>query len=162
MKESAMVQATQLTVNPAEEMIRVGPLGIRFLVTGENPNGSVAVFELRVPAGEAIPAPAHSHDAYEETVYGLTGVLNWTVDGQRIEVGPGQALSIPRGVVHRFDNPGQTDATMLSVVSTAGVGPAYFREVGAVLAAGAGQPPDMARMIEIMRRHGLSPAAPGA
>ena len=50
-----MAQATQLTVNPAEEMIRVGPLGIRFLVTGENSNGSVAVFELRVLEGDRLP-----------------------------------------------------------------------------------------------------------
>jgi quercetin dioxygenase-like cupin family protein len=157
-----MAQATHLTVNPAEELIGVGPLGIRFLVTGDNSNGSAGVFELRVPAGEPIPAPAHSHDAYEETIYGLEGVLTWTVDGQRIAVGPGQALSIPRGAVHRFDNLGETDATMLIVVSPAGIGPAYFREVGAVLEAAGGGPPDRVRMMEIMRRYGLSPAAPGA
>ena len=156
-----MAQATQLTVNPAEEVIPVGPLRVRFLVTGEHANGSLAVFELRVPSGEPIPAPAHSHDTYEETIYGLEGVLTWTVDGQPIAVGPGQALSIPRGAVQRFDNLGETDATMLIVVSPAGIGPAYFREVGAVLAAAGDGPPDKARMMEIMRRHGLSPAPSG-
>ncbi len=48
-------------------------------------------------------APAHSHDRYEETVYGIDGVLTWTVDGKLIDVGPGQALCIPRGAVPRFD-----------------------------------------------------------
>ena len=95
--------AASHAVNPSEEMIRIGPLGIRFLVTGTDSNGSVAVFEITVPAGEKLPAPAHSHDTFEETIYGLQGVLTWTVDGTQVEVAPGQALCIPRGAVHRFD-----------------------------------------------------------
>jgi hypothetical protein len=35
-----------LTVNPSDETIRLGPLVARFLITGENATGSVAVFEL--------------------------------------------------------------------------------------------------------------------
>ena len=35
-------------------------------------------------------APAHSHDHYEETIYGVDGVLTWTVDGKQIDVGPGR------------------------------------------------------------------------
>jgi quercetin dioxygenase-like cupin family protein len=54
-------------------------------------------------------APAHSHAHYEETVYGIDGVLTWTVDGKLIDVVPGQALCIPRGAVHRFDNNGTED-----------------------------------------------------
>jgi len=54
-------------------------------------------------------APAHSHDHYEETIYGIEGVLTWTVDGRLIDLGPGQALCIPRGAVHRFDNNGTED-----------------------------------------------------
>jgi quercetin dioxygenase-like cupin family protein len=120
------------------------------------------VFECIVPAGEKLRAPAHSHDAYEETVYGLRGVLTWTVDGRPIAVAPGQALCIPRGAVHRFDNLGQEDATALIIASPAVIGPEYFREVAAAMAAAAGGPPDHARMADIMHRHGLTPALPGA
>jgi hypothetical protein len=42
------------------------------------------VFELTVPAGQRLPAPAHSHDHYEETIYGIDGALTWTVDGRQI------------------------------------------------------------------------------
>ena len=86
-------------VNPSEETIHMGPtgIGIRFLLTREDTNGSMSVFEVRVPAGQKIPAPAHKNDAYEEVLYGIDGVLTWTVDGTPIEVGPGQALCIPRG-----------------------------------------------------------------
>jgi len=39
-------QTTNVTVNRGDETIRVGPLSVRFLITGENANGSVAAFEL--------------------------------------------------------------------------------------------------------------------
>jgi quercetin dioxygenase-like cupin family protein len=150
----------ELTINPADETIRLGPLAVRFLITGENSNGSVAVFDLFVPAAQRLAAPAHSHDHYEETIYGIEGVLTWTVDGKKIEVGPGQALCIPRGAVHRFDNNGDQDAKALCVITPAAIGPQYFRESAEVINAAVGGPPDRAKMIEIMLRHGLTPAPP--
>ena len=50
----------------------MGEVAIRFLVEGEQSGGSVAVFEFDVPAGAKVPV-AHSHDGYEETIYGLDG-----------------------------------------------------------------------------------------
>jgi quercetin dioxygenase-like cupin family protein len=145
-------------VNPSEETIRLGPLEIRFLVTGKNSNGSLACFELTVAGAARLMAPAHSHDHYEETIYGIAGALTWTVDGRPIEVGPGQALCIRRGAVHRFDNLQAQDAKCLCVITPAAIGPGYFREMAAVISAGG--PPDKEKMIEIMLRHGLTPAPP--
>ena len=147
-------------VNPSEETIRVGPIGIRFLLTGDDSNGSVSLFEFTVPAGHKLPAPAHMNDAYEEVLYGVEGVLTWTVDGSPIEVGPGQALCIPRGAVHRFDNFGSEDVKQLVVITPAIMGPAYFREAAEVIGAAAGGPPDRAKMMEVFRRHGMTLAAP--
>jgi quercetin dioxygenase-like cupin family protein len=153
-------QSINLGINPSEETIRLGPLGVRFLITGENSSGSIAAFELEVPAAQRLAAPAHSHDHYEETIYGIEGVLTWTVDGKRIDVGPGQALCIPRGAVHRFDNHGSQDVKALCAITPAAIGPQYFRESAEVINAAAGGPPDRTKMIEIMRRHGLTPAPP--
>jgi quercetin dioxygenase-like cupin family protein len=153
---------TAVSTNPADETIDFGPLAVRFLVTSHESTGSIAVFELTVGGSERLQAPAHSHDHYEETIYGLSGVLTWTVEGRPIEVGPGQALCIPRGAVHRFDNLGTLDAKALCVVTPAAIGPEYFREMRAVMQAAAGGPPDRARIAEIMRRHGLTPAPPPA
>ncbi len=147
-------------INPADETIRIGPLVVRFLLTGEQSNGSAAVFELTVPGVQRLAVPAHSHDHYEETIYGLEGAITWTVDGKPIEVGPGQALCIPRGAVHRFDNNGSQDAKSLCVISPAVLGPEYFRESAEVVNATAGGPPDRAKMAEIMRRYGLTMVAP--
>ncbi len=145
-----------MTTGTREE-IRVGPMTIRFLLEGRESGGAVAVFEFDVPAGARLPA-AHSHDGYEETVYGLRGSVTWTLDGETIEIGPGEVLCIPRGTVHRFDNTGDDDATVLAVVTPGILGPGYFRDLEALIAGSAGGPPDPAAIGEIMRRHGLTPA----
>jgi len=147
-------------VNPSEETIKIGPVGIRFLLTGDDSNGNVSVFEVLVPAGQKLAAPAHRNDAYEEILYGIEGVLTWTVDGTPIGVGPGQALCIPRGAVHRFDNFGSEDVKQLAVISPAVMGPAYFREAAEIIGAAAGGPPDRAKMTEVFRRHGMTVAPP--
>jgi quercetin dioxygenase-like cupin family protein len=155
-------RVTDPRVNPADETIGTTGLTVRFLLTGDVSNGGVAAFELAVPAAQRLPAPAHSHDHYEETIYGVDGVLTWTVDGKPVDVGSGQMLCIRRGAVHRFDNNGSVDAKALCVITPAAIGPEYFREVFAVLNAAAGGPPDKSKMMEIMRRHGLTPAPPQA
>lgn len=155
-------QTTRMDIktSPADETIRLGPLVVRFLVTAENSSGSVAAFELLFPAAQRLAAPAHSHNHYEETIYGIEGVLTWTVHGKPIDVGPGQALCIPRGAVHRFDNNGAVDVKALCVITPAAIGPEFFHEAAEVINAAAGGPPDKTKMIEIMLRHGLTPAPP--
>jgi len=155
-----MMPTSVPTINPASDVFALGPITVRFLVTGEHSTGSVAAFEVAVAGQQRLQAPAHSHDHYEETIYGLHGTLTWTVDGQPIDVGPGQALCIPRGAVHRFDNLGEAEAKVLCVVSPAAIGPQYFRDVAEVMKASTGGPPDPVRMGEVMRRHGLTPAIP--
>ena len=145
-----------MLANTTDE-IRIGQIPIRFLLDGEASGGSVAVFEFDVPAGARVPA-AHSHDGYEETLYGLEGVLTWTVDGRQTDVGPGDVLCIPRGVVHRFDNDHADDAKTLAIVSPGVLGPDYFRQCAAIVQAAGGDPPDLAALADVMRRHGLTPA----
>ena len=140
------------------EEIRVGQMAIRFLVEGEASGGSVAVFEFDVPAGAKVPIP-HSHDGYEETIYGLEGVLTWTIEGNPTEVGPGEALCIRRGVVHHFDNTDDVDAKALAIVTPGVLSPDYFHELAAIVQAAAGGPPDLAAIAAVMRRHGLTPAS---
>jgi quercetin dioxygenase-like cupin family protein len=139
------------------EVISVGAMRVRFLVEAADSNGTATVFEVDVPANAQMPAP-HSHDAFEETVYGLSGVTTYTVDGRSVPIGPGDALCIPRGAVHGFENRGDADARLLAIATPGVFGKAYFLDVGEVLAAPG--PPDRARIGEVMRRHGLTPAAP--
>jgi quercetin dioxygenase-like cupin family protein len=155
-KRKVIMPPRTAATNPSEEIIQIGPIRIRFLLTGDDTGGTVSVFEIVIPGGQKLLAPAHKNDAYEETLYGIEGVLTWTVDGAPIDVGPGQALCIPRGAVHRFDNLGGADAKQLVVITPAVMGPAYFRDVAEAFAAGG--PPDRAKMIEVFRRHGMTVA----
>ena len=114
------------------------------------------MFEFDVAAQAKLPM-AHSHDGYEETIYGLEGMLTFTVDGKRTEIGPGDVLCIPRGAVHRFDNLGSARTKMLAILTPGILGPDFFREIAALLA-GASGPPDPSSIAKVMRRHGLTPA----
>jgi quercetin dioxygenase-like cupin family protein len=147
-----------MPMTSASTEIQVGALGVRFLVEAADSNGSASVFECFVPAGSRMPVP-HSHDAFEETIYGLEGVTTWTIDGETAEIAAGEAVCIPRGVVHGFDNRGTEDAKFLAIASPGLMTPDYFREIHDVLASAAG-PPDPAKIAEVMRRHGLTPAPP--
>jgi quercetin dioxygenase-like cupin family protein len=152
----------QSRLNPADETLQVGPTTIRFLLTGEDTGGSNAVFEFMVPAGKRLLAPAHSHDHYDETVYGVDGVITFTVDGVAIDVGPGQAVCVPRGAVHRFDNNGSADFKGLCVITPGLLGPAFFREAAAIFAEATQGPPDREKLMSLMRRNGITPALPPA
>ena len=144
---------------PSGELIRVGELAVRFLVEAVDSNESVTVFECLVPANARMPAP-HSHDGFEETVYGLEGTTTYTIAGEDVKLGAGRCVCIPRGTIHAFRNGGDTDAKFLAVASPGVFGPSYFLDIAEVLARSPGGPPDIQAMGEVMQRHGLSPAPP--
>ncbi len=141
------------------ETIAIGELGVCFLVEAGDSNGSASAFECCVPADSRMPAP-HSHDGFEETIYGLKGTTTWTIDGETVDIGPGEAVCVRRGQSHGFENHGDIDATFLAIATPALFGPDYFRELAEVLAASAGGPPNLTAIGEVMRRHGLTPAPP--
>lgn len=152
--------STRVAINASEEMIGVGAVAIRFLLTASDTGGSMSIFEMTVPAGRKIPAPAHRNDAYEETLYGIEGVLTWTIDGKPFAVGPGEAVCIPRGAVHRFDNFGSVAAKQLVVTAPGIMGPQYFHDAVDLIRASSGRPPDPDAMAAVFRRHGMTIAAP--
>ena len=143
--------------NSVARPIQVGALSVRFHVDPDQSGGTVSVFECVAPAKARMPAP-HSHDSFDETVFGLEGVTSFVVGRDRIALHAGESLFIRRQVIHGFDNAGDVDSRFLAIISPGLLGPRYFTEVADVLAGGG--PPDVAKIGEIMRRHGLTPAPP--
>ena len=141
-----------LLMKEPKEIVQVGALELRFLLDGDDTDQRLVVFEFSVPPGARVPAP-HYHEAVDEMVYGLAGSMTTTVAGQGRTLGAGDSCFIPRGVVHHHANLGTETATLLTVLTPAYIGPAYFRELGALLQAGG--PPDPARVQEIMAKCGL-------
>lgn len=140
---------------PAEQFIQVGQVEIRFFVDGSHSSGAFDAFEFMVPPAAKVPT-AHFHEAVDEFLYGIDGVLTLTIDGQRHELRKGERLFIPRGIVHHFINEHAGPARALSIWSPALIGPQFLRECATVI--NAGGPPDLAKIKAIMLAHGLIPA----
>ena len=138
------------------EDIRVGPIDLRFLQSKHETAGVLDMFEMTCPPKARMPVP-HYHESWDETIYGLSGVSTWRVDGRDIDLGPGETVFIKRGIVHGFTNRSDGPATCLCLLSPGVLGPQYFREIAALMAAGA---PDPAKMKETMLRNGLVPVVP--
>ena len=154
-----MLTEPRTTETTARTTIDLGGIEVRFLVEAEDSAGAATVFECSVGAGAMAPPP-HSHDGFDETVYGLEGVMRFMIDGATQDVGPGDSLCIRRGQVHQFTNQGSADGKFLSVATPGIFGPAYFEAIRDVLTAAAGGPPDVAALLDVMRAHGLTPARP--
>jgi uncharacterized cupin superfamily protein len=137
------------------EPIVVGELKINYLVDG-TASGGMGVFELTVPPESNVPPP-HSHSKNDECVYVLEGILRYSVDSVTRDLRPGDWMYSPKGSVHHFSNPSGVATRVLSILSP-DIGAQYFRDVGAVINAGA--QPDRARLLAVMSGYGLVPAAP--
>ena len=140
-----------------KENIRIGQLEINFLLEAADTNGALAMFEFMVPAKAKMPMP-HYHKDYDETVYGLDGIITFTVEGKTVDIGPGESCFIPRGAAHGFNNLKQADAKALAVATPALVGPDFFKEMAAIV--NAGGPPDVEKLKVVMTKHGLVAVKP--
>ena len=139
------------------ETIKAGQITIDFLLEAADTNGSAAMFEFTIPAGAKVPLP-HYHEHYDEAIYGLSGILTFTVDGKAIDIAPGEACFIRRGAVHGFDNTGDVEAKGLSVITPALLGPIFFKEVAEII--NVAGPPDLKKLGMVMSKHGLIPVLP--
>ena len=139
------------------ETIKAGQVTIEFLLEAADTNGSAAMFEFAVPAGAKVPMP-HYHEHFDETIYGLAGIMTFTVEGKAIDIAPGETCFIPRGAVHGFENLKNEDAKALAVVTPALLGPIFFKEVAEIV--NAGGLPDLEKLKLVMAKHGLIPAIP--
>jgi uncharacterized cupin superfamily protein len=74
------------------------------------------MFEYLIPVNARVPV-AHSHEAFDETIYGLDGATIATLEGRKVLVERGDVLFIPRGSVHLIENRAAVDARGLSVIT---------------------------------------------
>ena len=139
------------------EVIRVGQIEIRFRLEAAQTGGHFTMFEYLIPANARVPI-AHSHEAFDETIYGLDGTTAVTLEGRKVLVERGDVVFIPRQSVHQLENLAAVDARGLSVITPGLLGPEFFREVADLL--NAGGPPNVERIVAVMRRHGLRPVQP--
>lgn len=139
----------------SKALIKSPGIDVQFLVDAEDSGGSTTAFIARVGPGAQTP-PAHKHDTWDETVYCTQGTMSYVIDGDKVDLVQGQALCVRRGQVHKFDNHTTDDAWML-VVSTPGLFEEdYFLSVAEILNAATDGPPDIAALLAVQARHGVT------
>lgn len=99
-------------------MKSIGSLRLNFLIDDADNDGKLMMFEMAVPEQAQVHA-AHYHRDFEEVWYGLDGTLTLTLDGVAHKLSARDALFVPRGAVHRFDNSDAGEARALVTLTPA-------------------------------------------
>lgn len=128
----------------------LGGLGIRFMISGEESNGSFTLIEHRLKP-HALAAPMHRHAQEDEYSYILEGRVGAKLGEEIVYAETGDLVAKPRGQWHTFWNTGDEEARLLEIISPAGF-EHYFEEM--VRISGGGRP-DPALAAPIRQRHGL-------
>src|SRR5262244_4147803 len=100
-------QATIVRLDQAQAITPFG-LDMRVLLSSEATGGAISVLMAWHKPGEG--PPDHVHFNQEEIFFIIEGTYELTLDGETSTGGPGTIVFIPRNVVHRFKNVGETTA----------------------------------------------------
>ena len=115
--------------------------GVRFdyKVDSADSGGTLAMLEVEIPARTLVKP--HNHSREDEFSLVLAGTVGVRLGDQVLEAAEGASLVKPRGVPHAMWNAGGTSATVLELLSPAGL-EGYFEELAPVLRheGGAGAP----------------------
>ncbi|MCQ8773636.1 cupin domain-containing protein [Streptomyces telluris] len=122
--------------------------------SSDETNGVMTVMEMTIPEG--MGPPPHTHPG-TESVYVIEGTLRYHIGDETVEGGPGSFFHIPEGTLERFE---PTSTVRLLVVYTPGDIDQFFAEAGEPaqrreLPPRSETPPDVDRLIEIGKRHGI-------
>lgn len=144
----AKTSSLQATIVKPEQALSIKPFGLdmKVLLTTEATGGAISVIIACHEPGEG--PPDHVHFNQEEMFFIIEGSYELTIGDQIATAGPGTIVFIPRNVVHRFKNVGETTARMLDW-SLPGGQDHYFKAISE-LAAGGGFTGD--KVMEISKK----------
>ena len=98
----------------------VGAMSNRFMIDGGETGGRLALVQhLFQP--KALAAPMHRHHAEDEYTYVLSGRIGAIIEGEEAFADPGDLIFKPRGQWHTFWNAGDEPASVLEIISPAGL-----------------------------------------
>lgn len=165
---------SQLTTSTAVRVLAAGtgevlgdPAGVRdrFMVDGADTGGRFALVE-HLFAPRALAAPMHRHRKEDEFTFVLSGRIGAVLGGEEVVGGPGDLIFKPRDQWHTFWNAGDEPASVLEIISPAGL-----EQLFRILGSPAGPPDeeafaqleatyrcdvDMEQTQAVLERHGLA------
>src|SRR5262245_58533806 len=109
----ARTSQLQAAIVKPEQALSIKPFGLdmKVLLSSEATGGAISVLMAWHNPGQG--PPDHVHFSQEEMFFIVEGTYELTVGDQTSTVGAGTIVFIPRDVVHRFKNVGDTTACML-------------------------------------------------
>ena len=156
--------ARLLSAEDGEVAAGLGGVSDRFMIDGKETQERFALvqhlFEPRALAG-----PMHRHHREDEYTYVLSGSIGAILGGDEFVAGPGDLIFKPRDQWHTFWNAGDEPASVLEIISSAGL-EELFREFGrltseptpeslAAMAARYGCDIDFEATVPVVKRHQL-------
>lgn len=104
--------------------------------------------------GEGSGPPPHSHD-WDESFFVVRGNVECSLGNQNSHAGPGTLVHLPAGTVHSFRF-GAGGGAMIEISGPDGSATELFASIDREIAPG---PPEIPRLIGILREHGVKVAA---
>lgn len=127
-------------------LVKVGPA---------DTDGQYALFHLVAPPMSG--PPLHVHSREDECFYVLDGELVFEVDGVCHTVAAGGTIAVKRGMVHRYQNFTDRDASLL-ILTTPGHFAGFFEEISALTPPGG--MPTMEQLLSLDAKYGLTTLGP--
>jgi mannose-6-phosphate isomerase-like protein (cupin superfamily) len=79
------------------------------------------VFETERVAGDAAGPGLHSHPAFDETFYVVSGEWEFALGERAVVAEAGTVVHVPRGVFHAFRSTGRLDGRLLGFAAPGGI-----------------------------------------
>jgi mannose-6-phosphate isomerase-like protein (cupin superfamily) len=113
---------TARLLRPADGLVLPGPGQVtdRFMVDGADTDQRFALVQHHF-APRALAAPVHRHHLEDEFMFVLTGSIGAVLGDEEVRAEPGDLLFKPRDQWHTFWNAGDAPATVLELISPAGL-----------------------------------------
>jgi len=159
-RDPSSTSSSAVHVAPAEgRAVRMaGAQLVTRKVSSDQTGGAYSLFEVTVGAGGG--EGPHIQHREDECFYVLEGRFGFVVEDEQIEAGPGSLVYVPKGVLHAFENAGDTTGRMLVSQTPGGVYEGFVEEAGepatgeAVPSAMEGKP-NAERLAEIGAQYGV-------
>jgi mannose-6-phosphate isomerase-like protein (cupin superfamily) len=133
-------QGRQFTVMGAKSM---------YMAIAEDTRGAYSLAIETTPPHSGLPL--HVHHRQDEAMYILEGEYEIQCGDQTVRATKGTFVFLPRGVPNRFENVADAPGSYIYITSPGG----FETFMAQMSKAAAGDPPDMTKVPEIFRDHGI-------
>jgi quercetin dioxygenase-like cupin family protein len=108
------------------EVFRRGPMVSEFMLTTEQTEGRYSIIKEIFESGQS-SYPGHIHQSHSEVFFIISGVMEWTVNADTQQIGPGDLVYIPPNSHHAGRVVGDEDVHAVMLYEPAGYEQNYFR-----------------------------------